>query len=104
MNAWEQEADELNASLGEYLRMMVQAGRKELGYVDAHSLEDNQDANIESQAIEALREHDGDATWDELRNAVLGGLEQDLEEAIEQLEDEGTLKTSVSSDRVKLLE
>lgn len=102
---WKDEANEMNASTSEYVRMMVQAGRNELGYSESHATDSEEtNDNIKSQVIEALQSHDGAANWDEVRNAVLGELEAEIEEAIEELEEEGTLKTSVSSSSIQLLE
>jgi hypothetical protein len=101
---WKDEADELDASMSAYVRMMVQAGRKELGYSDSYSTDDDTNGNMELQVIEALQTHNGEAAYADIRNAVLGDLEEDIEEAIINLEQDGTLRTSVSSDSIELLE
>ena len=98
---WNEEAEEMGISFGEYVRMMIQAGRRELGYTEPDSDPSN-GPDLESQIIDILEEHDGDATWSELIDGVLGDLEDEIEDTVGELEEEGVVETSLRSNTISL--
>lgn len=108
---WDGWADELDMNRSEFIRTMVQAGRRV--YVDdsvgggAASMApgddeaaDPTDGTVDSDAdslIETVREllaEEGCLDWDELLTAVSGDIETRLEDALEALQAENHVKYS----------
>lgn len=103
---WRSEADELEMSQAEYVRCMVQAGRRSFSlYTGEKDLstgsrnpveDDSRDATpgvdgLEERILEVLREQKY-ADWDELVEAVTDDIEGRLEDALDELQ---------SNDRVR---
>lgn len=89
---WERQADRMDMSLSEFVRSMVQAGRR--GYDGGENTEDrgNPDANpggnggdMEPQVVAALQDADC-LDWKELVTAVTGDIESELERTLQESE------------------
>lgn len=88
---WEAHAAELNMSQSEFVRTMVQAGRRGFNKTDRDSTSSsgsNPGVNIEETVLQAL-ESESSLSWDELVEQVVGDLESRLEEAIIDLQENG---------------
>ena len=90
---WERHAEEFEMSQSEFVRTMVQAGRK--GFGDANPVEpqssgSNPRGNVEETVLNALENADG-LTWEELFETIANDLESELEDTIISLQDEGKL-------------
>ena len=117
-SAWEEHADDLGMSQSEFVRSMVQAGRRGFGgitYDDMRSEETDSSASSDQNPDAPVRtekprsvgtdpggsmretvlqtlERDGPLSWEELVEAVIGDIEGDLEDAIIQLDDENRIR------------
>lgn len=94
-DAWDEHADELDMSRSEFVRSMVQAGRKGFNpggwteETDSNGSEESQaesspDHDLEATVREALEE--GPRSWDDLLQAVTGDIETRLENALDSLQ------------------
>jgi hypothetical protein len=88
---WEQHADELGMSLSEFVRTMVQGGRRgfavEEATTDSEGPPEGTDPggrDLETRVEEALGS--GPRSWEELVEAVVGDVEADLEAALDDLQ------------------
>ena len=88
---WRDHADELDMSLSEFVRTMVQAGRR--GFAPADESEREEPASetadpggddLETRVRAALES--GPRSWDELVEAVVGDVEDELEAALDDLQ------------------
>ncbi|WP_312908938.1 DUF5805 domain-containing protein [Natronosalvus caseinilyticus] len=84
---WAAHADELDMSQSEYVRSMVQAGRK--GFESPSEQPRSPDATpggsgLETQVLELLRS--GTYSWEELLEAVSDDIESQLDETLERLQ------------------
>ncbi len=107
-NRWREEATDLDMSQAEYVRTMVQAGRRDFDlYTRGRDLntnaEDPVEAGIEdatpgvdglnSRVLDVLRESEF-ADWDELLAGVTENIEAQLEEALDELQSEDRIRYS----------
>ncbi len=86
---WESHADELEMSLSEFVRTMVQAGRRGFGDTEPDSTQSadvNPGSNMQKTVLQALDENEG-LTWDELVEFVQTDLESSLETAVIKLQE-----------------
>ncbi|QLH78791.1 hypothetical protein HZS55_16490 [Halosimplex rubrum] len=109
---WDDHADELGMSRSEFVRTMVQAGRRGFGSDDAgdsdldgadtpsetdseeaSSTPDSGGSGLEDRVVEALRSSDY-LSWDELLEAVTDDIEAGLEDALQRLQSEGQVTYS----------
>jgi hypothetical protein len=99
--AWAEAADSLDMSLSEYVRTMVQAGKrgfegpKEPSDVGDSEEPRSRDATpgvdgLESTVVAALA--DGPCEFDELVDEVAEDLRRDVDEVLDRLEDEGRVE------------
>lgn len=97
---WREEADGLDMSNAEYVRTMVQAGRRSF---DLHGNEDASDggdsdptpgvSGLEERVLDVLRD-EGFADWDRLLDGVTDDVEDRLEGALDDLQAAGRIKYS----------
>jgi hypothetical protein len=93
---WRAHAEVLDMSQSEFVRTMVQAGRR--GFEAENPDEpDSPDASpgvddLETEVIDLLRENA--RTWEELREATVGDMEARLEETLENLQENNRVKHS----------
>ena len=96
---WRDHADELDMSLSEFVRTMIQAGRK--GFVPTESAGDEEPASEPSDPrgrdletrVHAVLES-GPLSWDELVEAVVGDVEDELEATLESLQERNHVRYS----------
>ncbi|WP_435194614.1 DUF5805 domain-containing protein [Natronomonas sp. EA1] len=93
---WADEAEDLNMSQSEFVRSMVQAGRREFSFdtTDQPAAESASSGtnpggqDLEARVLDLLR--DGDPRdWDELVEGLTGDIETRLEETLATLQSEG---------------
>ena len=101
---WKRHADELDMTQSEFVRAMVQAGRR--GFEPDGPNENPEeptsgDANPGGSAASDLKTHvldalaDGETrSWDELADAVTAHVERELEETLEGLQSENRVRYS----------
>jgi len=87
---WEEHAEELDMSRSEFVRTMVQAGRR--GFLD-DSTADETDDSLATGVVTALRER-GPLSWDELRSQLTEDVETRLDDALETLQSENRVQYS----------
>ncbi|QKG93915.1 hypothetical protein HPS36_13990 [Halorubrum salinarum] len=96
---WREHADELDMSLSEFVRTMVQAGRR--GFAPSESATDEEPASegsdprghdLERRVRAALES--GPRSWDELVQAVVGDVEDELEATLDDLQDRNRVRYS----------
>lgn len=105
---WRQEADKLDMNQAEYVRSMVQAGRRSFSLnTDADSLSGESDNPVESpsrdatpggegledRVLEILRSEEF-ADWDELVAGVTDDIEERLDETLEELQADDRIRYS----------
>ncbi len=93
---WVDHADALDMSQSEFLRTMVQAGRR--GFDVEAEEPPSADATprghgLEDRVLELLR-REGYLNWEELLSALTGGLEDRLDDALGRLQEEGRVRYS----------
>lgn len=99
--AWAEHADELNMSLSEYVRSMVQAGMR--GFEGSKERSESADPEeppsgdatpgvdgLEDTVVEALSE--GPCEFDELVEEVAEDLRREVDDVLGRLEDEGRVE------------
>ena len=101
--AWREAAESMDMSLSEFVRSMVQAGRRDFdlggdGVGDFSSLEEPRSApsnpggrGLEDRVLATL-DSEGVADWEELVDELSGDFEARLEDAISELEDRGEIR------------
>jgi hypothetical protein len=96
---WRDHADELDMSLSEFVRTMVQAGRRGFAPTDSGTAEepasgasDPGGRDLEAGVREALES--GPRSWDELVEVVVGDVEDELEATLDELQDRNRVRYS----------
>jgi len=98
-DVWRDHADELDMSLSEFVRTMVQAGRK--GFAPTESEGNAEPApepsdpggrDLETRVHAVLES--GPRSWDELVEAVVGDVEDELEATLEDLQERNRVRYS----------
>ena len=95
---WREEADELDMSQAEYVRTMVQAGRRGFDLADEGDEPASPDETpgvdgLKSRVLAVLKEQ-GAADWDALLAGVTDDIEERLDEVIEELQAENRVRHS----------
>jgi len=99
--AWQEEAAELDMSQSEFVRSMVQAGRR--GFDPGPEDQDagkrgSVDATPGGKGLEdrilTVLETGGPLEWDELVGELIGGFEDELEETLRRLQEENEVQYS----------
>jgi hypothetical protein len=96
---WDQHADKLGMSRSEFVRTMVQAGRRGFGAAadPAPDTKDTGDRTAEESLDERVRGElaaSGPLPWEELLAAVTGDIETRLEETLQRLQAADELRYS----------
>lgn len=97
--AWQRHADEMGMSQSEFVRTMVQAGRRgfslstESNPEEAGSWDANPGSHHLEDRVESVLEADHQS-WDELVDAVFDDFEDRLEETLESLQDRNRVRYS----------
>jgi len=101
---WDDHAEELGMSRSEFVRTMVQAGRRGFGAeAPAEGVDGESDTGGDSgigaddplrgRVVESLDSR-GPLSWDELREAVAGNIEGRIERVLDDLQEEGRVRHS----------
>lgn len=98
---WEKEADEMNVTRAEYMRTMIQAGRRNFGLAEPQDTAESDGIDVEERVIEALEQH-GELSWDELLEIAVGDVEEEVESTINTLEENDRVQVSLRNNSVSL--
>lgn len=98
---WDEHADELDMSRSEFVRTMVQAGRRvfdgeieaELESPDRQTGETAADRGLENRVVDIL-DGEGPLQWDDLLRRVSGDIENRLEETLQELQEQNRIRYS----------
>lgn len=93
---WDEHAEELGMSRSEFVKVMVQAGRREFGgeiVGETQAADQTSQQDLESAVTDFLAES-GAADWDELLSNVTGDIETRLDETLQDLQDSGRIRYS----------
>ncbi|ERG87932.1 MAG: hypothetical protein J07HX5_00073 [halophilic archaeon J07HX5] len=94
---WDTHADDLGMSRSEFVRTMVQAGRRGFGAetTDQSTGGDSErmDTDLGTQVESVLAERQP-LSWEELLGAIAGDIENRVETAVEELQDAGRVRYS----------
>jgi hypothetical protein len=97
---WERHADEMDMSLSEFVRTMVQAGRRGFSGGDVSdrrpdSGSDSEDGTeeLEDRVLAVLTDSEP-LSWDELLTAVTGDIESSLDETLQELQADNRIQYS----------
>jgi len=112
---WRAEAESMDMSQAEYVRSMVQAGRRSFQLGDDEETDPGRDEEPGSQGIDpggsALKDRILDvlgeaevADWDELRSGVTDDIDERLETALEELQAEDAIRYSGRRDGYVVVE
>ncbi|RAW46192.1 hypothetical protein DQW50_05300 [Halorubrum sp. 48-1-W] len=98
-STWQRHADELGMSQSEFVRTMVQAGRRGFSLSTESNREqpDPEGSNPGGNDLERRIESaiaDGHRSWDDLVEAVFDGFEESLEEALDSLQERDRVRYS----------
>lgn len=95
---WVEEAEGLDMSQSEFLRAMVQAGRRNINIEPEEGSSETveprgqtEETGFESRVRSCL-ESEGTLDWDELLDAVTDGVEDQVDDAIRELENRGEVR------------
>ena len=93
---WREEAEELDMSQAEYVRTMVQAGRRGFDLADGSDEPASPDATpgvdgLKTRVLAVLEER-GTAGWDALLAGVTDDIEERLDETLEELQAENQVR------------
>jgi hypothetical protein len=100
---WVEEADELDMSQSEFVRTMVQAGRRSFDLDESPDSDsdggpnesiDADDTELADRVLGILHERDDPQTWDDLVAAVTNDVEDRLDGALGTLQEAGKLRHS----------
>ena len=93
---WKEHADALDMSQSEFVRTMVQAGRR--GFELAPEEPDSDGSNPGGEGLEdtvlELLSREGNLSWDELVDRLAGDFEDRLDDALGSLQDENRVRYS----------
>ena len=95
---WREESDELDMSQAEYVRTMVQAGRRGFDLADGSDEPTSPDVTpgvdgLKSRVLAVLEEQ-GAADWNALLAGVTDDIEERLDETLEELQTENRIQHS----------
>lgn len=95
---WRRHADELNMSMSEFVRTMVQAGRRNFSDEQSEETSENDVARSADIAgtdrVKSLLTAEGPLDWEELLSALTEQIEADLEQSLENLQADDTVRYS----------
>lgn len=100
IGTWEAEAEAMNVTRAEYIRLMIQAGRRQFPACETDN-DESEGIQVEMRVLDALEEN-GELTWGELVEEAVGDVEDKVEDAIEELEEQGRVSVSLRENTVSL--
>ena len=86
---WREEAEREDISRSEWIRYRVEAGRKQLADLDPQT-DDTTDGGLRTTVLDSVPEGEAVAT-DEIVTTVLGPLEDEIYDILEELNDAGEI-------------
>jgi hypothetical protein len=94
---WREHADELAMSQSEFVRLMIQAGRRDFDLDDESGQGGSEDEtprvdDLEDRVLDVLDA--GHCSWDELVEALTEGIEERLETTLQRLQRENRIQYS----------
>lgn len=100
-DAWDEHADDLDMSRSEFVKAMVQAGRRgfgaepsvEDGSAEASGSDTGAQRGLEERVVSSL-DREGCLSWDDLLREVTGGIEARLESTLQELQEDGKVRYS----------
>lgn len=94
-DAWDEHAEELDMSRSEFVRTMVQAGRREFGggVDDPRDSAQASEEELRQRVLDFL-ENSGASEWDALLSDVTGDIETRLDETLQDLQETGRIRYS----------
>lgn len=103
---WRDEAEEMDMSIAEYLRTMVQAGRRSFDLDTGASAADRTGGeegglerstpgvgDLEDRILDVLREEEF-ADWERIVDGVTDGVEERIEDTLQDLQTDGRIQHS----------
>lgn len=96
---WKNHADDLGMTQAEFIRTMVQAGRKDFTLETENPVEPDSPTtdpggdDLESQVLDALESNDA-LSWDELVESLSSDFEDRLESCLEALQQQNRIQYS----------
>jgi hypothetical protein len=98
-DVWRDHADQLDMSQSEFVRTMVQAGRRGFATPETQTTEETHSSDVDPRGsgLETRVERalaDGPCTWDELIDVVTGDVEDRLEHTLDALQDRNRVRYS----------
>jgi hypothetical protein len=93
---WQAHADDLDMTQSEFVRTMVQAGRREFELDPVETEQSDADPRgqpLEERVLDILRS-EGAKSWDDLRSAVTEDIEDSLDETLTALQNENRIAYS----------
>jgi len=96
---WQEHAAELDMSQAEFVRTMVQAGRKDFTLESATAVEPDSDSvdpggdDLETRVLDAI-ESNGSRSWEQLVETLSTDFEDRLETCLETLQDSNQIRYS----------
>jgi len=98
---WQDHADQLGMSQSEFVRTMVQAGRRSFGELESEinnqqpgaDSETSSSDELEDRVVEVLQ-RDQHLDWESLLEALTDNIENRLEEVLAELQDENVVRYS----------
>jgi len=96
---WQEHAAELDMSQAEFVRTMVQAGRKDFTLESATAVEPDSDSvdprgdNLETRVLDAIESNDS-RSWEQLVETLSTDFEDRLETCLETLQDSNQIRYS----------
>lgn len=91
----------MNVTRAEYMRTMIQAGRRNFGLAEPQDTAESDGIDVEERVIEALEQH-GELSWDELLEIAVGDVEEEVESTINTLEENDQVQVSLRNNSVSL--
>lgn len=94
-STWQEHAEEMDMTQSEYIRTMVQAGRRNFTTNSEIESESNtsEDVSVEDTLLDILSA-DEVLAWDELLEKLTESVEEDLENALSDLQDRNVVQYS----------
>lgn len=83
---WEDHAAEMNMTMSEFIRTMVQSGRSPFTVERTPSSDGNPGGNgLEEVILDVLQ--DGPATFDEISDEIIGDLEEQIDQTLMEMDE-----------------
>jgi hypothetical protein len=93
---WKTHAEELDMTQSEFVRTMVQAGRRDftVGREDTQTPDATPGGDGLKDAVLEILQREGHLGWDELVAALTESIEDDVEEVLDELQNENQVRYS----------